>query len=46
MTLLNAATDEMNGIFTIPKMFYAYLILIIIITYYGFSRSMKKLEEK
>ena len=46
LTLLNAATDEMNGIFTIPKMFYAYLTLIIIITYFGFSRSMSKLEGK
>ena len=46
LTLLNAATSEMNGIFSIPKMFYAYLVLIIIITYLGFRRSMKKLEEK
>ena len=46
LTLLNAATNEMNGIFSIPKVFYAYLILILIITYFGFARSMRKLEEK
>ena len=46
LTLLNAATSEMNGIFSIPKMFYVYLVMIIIIAYLGFRRSMTKLEEK
>ena len=38
LTLLNAASSEMNGLYHIPRFFFVYVILIIALSFFGARR--------
>ena len=46
LALLNSSSVQMNGIFHIPVAFYIYVIIIGVLWFLGFRRSVKKVYDE